>query len=63
MNQWAKCVVACAALLVAAGTGYSQSTFAAITGTVVDSTGAVVSNVTVTVTHMQTDIKSTGKSN
>jgi hypothetical protein len=42
---------------------YSQTTFASITGTVTDATGAVVPNATVTATSVQTNIKTTAKSN
>src|SRR5437773_5371786 len=44
-------------------TVYSQTTFASITGTVTDATGAVVPNATVTATSVQTNIKTTAKSN
>lgn len=42
---------------------YSQTTFASLTGTVMDSTGSVVPNATVTVTNVETSVKSTTKSN
>src|SRR5229473_2924715 len=41
----------------------AQSTFATITGAVTDTTGAVVPSVTVTATHVATNITSTGSSN
>ena len=40
-----------------------QTTFATITGTVVDSSGAVVPKAVVTVTHIQTNYKYTAKAN
>jgi hypothetical protein len=41
----------------------AQTTFATITGTVIDATGAVVPNAVITVTHVQTNYVSTSKSN
>ena len=41
----------------------SQTTFASITGTVSDPAGAVVPNATITATNVETNIKSTAKSN
>ena len=55
------CVVA--PLIFSAGSANSQTTFASITGTVLDSTGAVVPNATVTSTNLATNIKNTAKSN
>ena len=43
--------------------GYSQTTFASITGAVTDSTGAAVSGANITVTNVETNIKSTTISN
>ena len=46
-------LVACLSLLTAA-TAIAQSTFATLTGTVLDSSGAVLPGVTVTVTNTRT---------
>jgi len=43
--------------------GYSQTTFASITGTVTDPAGALVPNATITATNVETNIKSTATSN
>jgi len=45
-----------------AGAGYSQTTFATITG-VVDSSGSAVPNVVVTATEVNTNVKTTATSN
>jgi len=50
-------------LLALAGAAYSQTTFASITGTVTDATGAVVPLATVTATNIETNIKTTARSN
>jgi hypothetical protein len=50
-------------VLALSGAMYGQTTFASITGTVTDATGAVVPNVTVTATNVATNIKTTAKSN
>src|SRR5947208_10212532 len=50
-------------LLALATTKYSQTTFASITGSVTDATGAVVSGATVTATNVETNIKTTAQSN
>jgi hypothetical protein len=55
------CLLCLAAL--AAGLGLSQTTNATITGTVTDSSGAVVPNATITVTNIDTNIQVTGSSN
>src|SRR5260370_27458769 len=52
-----------ALLILCAGSANSQTTFASITGTVLDSTGAAVPNATVTSTNLATNIKNTAKSN
>src|SRR3984893_18602377 len=52
-----------ALLILSARSANSQTTFASITGTVLDSTGAVVPNATVTSTNLATNIKNTAKSN
>src|SRR5437660_5388661 len=44
-------------------TSYSQTTFASITGTVTDATGAIVPGATITATHGETNIKTSGTSN
>jgi hypothetical protein len=49
--------------LWAAGAAYSQTTFASITGTVTDSTGAAIPNVTVVATNVQTNVKTAASSN
>ena len=49
--------------LLAVGAAYSQTTFASITGAVTDATGAVVPNVTLTATNVETGVKTTTKSN
>jgi len=46
-----------------AGTAYSQTTFASITGTVTDATGAVVRGATIAATNVETNIKTAAKSN
>src|SRR5436190_5155107 len=42
---------------------YAQSTFATVTGTVTDPVGAIVPGVTLTATHLETNIKTTAQSN
>src|SRR5947208_5484602 len=44
-------------------TSYSQTTFASITGTVTDATGAIVPGATITATHGETNIKTSATSN
>ena len=51
------------ALLIAAGAAHSQTTFATITGVVVDSSGSAVPNVAVTATEVNTNVKTTATSN
>ncbi|MCX6621886.1 MAG: carboxypeptidase-like regulatory domain-containing protein [Acidobacteria bacterium] len=55
----------CLAVLLSATIGilHGQTTFASITGAVVDASGAVVPNATVTATNTGTNIKTTVKSN
>jgi hypothetical protein len=48
---------------LAAGLAYSQTTFATITGTVTDATGAVVPNASITVTNVETNTTVSGSSN
>ena len=50
-------VVICLLALLSASAAYSQTTFATITGTVQDATGAVVPKATVTATNTETNIK------
>jgi hypothetical protein len=50
-------------LLAFSRVAYSQTTFATITGTVTDATGSVVPGATVTATNVETNIKTTAKSN
>ena len=52
-----------ALFLALCGSAYPQSTFATITGTVTDGTGAVIPNASVTVTNIETNIAHTAKSN
>ncbi len=49
--------------LLTAGLGQAQTTFATITGTITDPTGAAVTNVTVTATHTATNTKTSTQSN
>ena len=51
------------ALLLLNGPANAQTTFATLTGTVTDSTGAVVPGVTVTATHVATNLQSSTVSN
>ncbi|MCC6589082.1 MAG: TonB-dependent receptor [Bryobacterales bacterium] len=51
------------AILCSPGITLGQSTYASLTGTVTDSTGAVVPNATVTATNLATNIKSESISN
>src|SRR4051794_39522807 len=41
----------------------AQSTFATVTGTVTDPAGAVIPGVTITATHLETNIRTTAQSN
>ncbi|HSB16946.1 MAG TPA: carboxypeptidase regulatory-like domain-containing protein [Bryobacteraceae bacterium] len=50
-------------LFAFSATAHSQTTFATITGTVTDATGAVVPGATVTATNVATNIKATTQSN
>ncbi|MFN0100681.1 MAG: carboxypeptidase regulatory-like domain-containing protein [Bryobacteraceae bacterium] len=50
-------------LLLSTGIGRGQTTFATITGTVADPTGAAVPNVTVTATHTATNGRTSTQSN
>lgn len=50
-------------LLAIAAPAYSQTTFASVTGTVMDATGSVVPGATISVTNAGTGVKSTTKSN
>ena len=52
-----------AACLLLSSSLSAQTTFATITGTVVDSTGAVVTGATVTATHIESNIQTTAQSN
>lgn len=56
-------LLAALAVVCLAGAAYSQTTFASITGTVTDSTGAAVPSATVTATNVQTNIKTVVTSN
>lgn len=51
------CLAAFTGSVVFCAAAYSQTTFASITGTVMDSTGAVVPRVKVTATNVETNIK------
>ena len=50
-------------LLLVGIPAWTQTTFATITGTVTDPTGAVIPNVTVSATHVATNITTTTESN
>lgn len=63
MSRLSELFTGVACLVAFAGMAYSQTTFASITGTVVDATGAVVPNATVTATNIATNIKTAAKSN
>src|SRR2546430_8563667 len=52
-----------AGVLLLCGSAYSQTTFASITGTVTDSTGAVMPRVKVSATNVETNIKTDVVSN
>ena len=62
---WVNRVVSCLLALVLLGSGvaYAQSTFATITGTVTDASGAIVPNAKITVTNVQTNVPSIVQSN
>src|SRR5829696_5491018 len=60
MLRW-NCAVVC--LLGAVHTLSGQTTFATITGTITDSSGAVLPRVTVTATHVESNYNYTGVSN
>ena len=51
------------ALLLSSLPGLAQTTFATITGTVTDATGSVIPNITVSATHVATNIATTAPSN
>ena len=63
MSQMRALICASLLLFVLTATVYSQTTFASITGTVTDATGAVVPNATVTASNVHTNIKTTVNSN
>src|SRR5467141_856845 len=63
MSQMRALICASLLLFVLTATGYSQTTFASITGTVTDTTGAVVPEATVTATNVDTNIKTAARSN
>jgi Carboxypeptidase regulatory-like domain len=50
-------------LLLLVGSGHAQSTFASITGTVTDSSGAIVPNAKITATNIHTNIRTAVKAN
>ncbi len=56
-------VIACLLILAVCGLAFSQTTFATITGTVTDASGAVVPQANVTVTNLETNITTTATSN
>ena len=57
------CVCLLLALLLCAGAVFAQTTFATITGTVTDATGAVIPNVTVAAKNVATGIETSAASN
>jgi len=62
--SWLKTALLVSFLLFAmAGTSPAQTTFATITGSVTDSSGAVVPNAKVTATRLETNIKSAAQTN
>ena len=58
-----KLLTSAALLFALAVTLPAQTTFATITGSAMDSTGAAVPGVSVTATHNETGIKASGSSN
>lgn len=58
-----KPLLAAALVVLSVCSSYAQTTFATITGTVTDPTGAVVPNITVTATHRATNTESSTTSN
>lgn len=55
--MWQRLLAHAAALLLAAGVAKSQTTFATVTGTVSDASGAVLANAQITATHLETGTK------
>ncbi|MGH9660534.1 MAG: carboxypeptidase-like regulatory domain-containing protein, partial [Bryobacteraceae bacterium] len=63
MFQPGRYFLACAVVLAGLSTARSQTTFANLTGTVTDATGAVVANARVTATSVETNIATSTESN
>lgn len=57
------CWVMTSLAIIASVEAWSQTTFASITGVVVDPTGAAVPNATIVATHVETGVRTTTKSN
>ena len=63
MPRYKTLTIVLASLVAIQQMGYSQTTFASVTGTVTDPAGALVPNATITATNAETNIQSTAKSN
>jgi len=56
-------VLACVGLMLCAATAIGQTTFASITGVVVDASGSVVPNAEIVATEVNTNVSTSSKSN
>src|SRR6266496_6500800 len=63
LRPYSLCLLLAVSLLIGAGAAYSQTTFATITGVVVDSSGSPVPNASITATNVETNVKTTTRSN